>query len=79
MAVHISPHKIKDYDKGMVVVGGSVAYGDTAPDAISVDEDSDDAFQQELQAEEAERLRGHGGVQCHGACAARFGGFKLHS
>jgi hypothetical protein len=59
IAVHISYHKVKEHDRGMVVVGGSVVYGDLSRGAVDVDAEQNDVLETEIQAEEAQRLHGN--------------------
>lgn len=62
IAVHISHHKVKAADRGLVVVGGTVRYGDLSDDAVAVDADQNDVIDKELLAEETERLHARGGA-----------------
>jgi hypothetical protein len=62
IAVHISHHKVKGADRGLVVVGGTARYGDIADGAFAIDEDQNDIIDKEMQAEETERSHRHSGV-----------------
>lgn len=63
IAVHISHHKVKEADRGLVVVGGTARYGDLSEGATAIDEDQNDIIDKELQAEETERKLRHGGAK----------------
>ena len=66
MAVHISHHRVKDPDRGLVVIGGSVAYGDADEADVAVDEDSDDALERELEIEADQQQHARGGARRRG-------------
>ena len=63
LAVHVSHHKVREGDRGLVVIGGSVSYGDLDDSDVAVDAEQDDALAQELQAEDAELLHARGGAR----------------
>lgn len=61
MAIHISPHKAKEDDRGMVIVGGALALGARTGQTVTVD-DAGDVLDQELQFEEDAAAHSHSGA-----------------
>lgn len=69
MAIHISPHKAKEDDRGMVIVGGALALGVHTGQAVTVDDDGD-VLDEELRFEEDSATHSHSGAPhaCTSAC-----------
>eukprot|EP00892_Ulva_mutabilis_P008601 jgi/Ulvmu1/6112/UM027_0090.1 len=58
IAVHISAHKVKEDDRGMVIVGGALALGMHSAQVMTVDDDGD-VIDEELRQEEDADAHSH--------------------
>lgn len=61
IAIHISPHKVKEEDRGMVIVGGALALGVRTGQAVKIDDDGD-IVDEELALEEDVASHSHSGA-----------------
>lgn len=61
MAIHITPHKAKESDRGMVIIGGALTLGMHTGQALTLDDDGD-VLDEELRTEEATPAHSHSGA-----------------